>query len=265
MKIRVKYLLPINFYHPDKRSSRHSGRILKMCCLFWDDSERKNSILLRNTFEYGFWEFTAQYIKSCFLMSRNSLLILPSSMVGELSGFLGFSVACQPCNPIHSSSVTPCSTVTQKETIAKSCSHVRSLIPTPGWEAGADWYDSLIVMIHAFSIFVPSLAQLWKTKYSNTPEQGAGLGAQSGATEEPGGTGMSAGWAVNCTFTPTVLQALSACEEWGGCEHSGVNRRWGGQLGRSYCDQQQRWVATASPWRQRAHLSQHLMDTPGWS
>lgn len=61
---------------------------------------------------------------------------------------------------------------------------------------------SLTVTIHAFSVFLPWLTQLWKTKYSKRPEQGAGLRAQSAAPED--GTGMTAGWADSCTGTPSA-------------------------------------------------------------
>lgn len=50
---------------------------------------------------------------------------------------------------------------------------------------------------------------------------------------------------------------LKALFAWEGQEgHSAVKERWCEQLMHSYCDQQQWWVATAPPWRQRAHLSQ---------
>lgn len=124
---------------------------------------------------------------------------------------------------------------------------------------------SLIDTTHAFSIFTPSLAQLWKTKYSNTPEEGAELRAQSSTMEEPGGTGMTTGWAVNCSVTP----CCKPCLLWG---RRGVWAPW--------CEWEMVWATGAvllwpaavpgskcPTLRQSAHLSQpsHGHILPGWS
>ncbi|KAL2302999.1 hypothetical protein Nmel_010457, partial [Mimus melanotis] len=45
-----------------------------------------------------------------------------------------------------------------------------------------DWDTRSIIITGS----TDGVVRLWKMKYSNTPEQGAGLGAQSGAREEPG-------------------------------------------------------------------------------
>lgn len=67
--------------------------------------------------------------------------------------------------------------------------------------AGKQTFTSLscsVVIIHAFSLFTSLLAQLWRTEYTNTPGQAAGLKLQRGVMEEPGNTGVATGWAVNC-------------------------------------------------------------------
>lgn len=47
LKIRVKCLLPINFYPLEWRILCHSGRDLKMCFSFWCGFESKNNIAHR--------------------------------------------------------------------------------------------------------------------------------------------------------------------------------------------------------------------------
>uniref|UniRef100_H0ZCY3 Uncharacterized protein n=1 Tax=Taeniopygia guttata TaxID=59729 RepID=H0ZCY3_TAEGU len=52
-----------------------------------------------------------------------------------------------------------------------------------------DWDTRSIIITGS----TDGVVRLWKTKYSHTPEQGAGLRVQSGVTEEPGGTGNKCG------------------------------------------------------------------------
>ncbi|XP_030131885.4 WD repeat- and FYVE domain-containing protein 4 [Taeniopygia guttata] len=52
-----------------------------------------------------------------------------------------------------------------------------------------DWDTRSIIITGS----TDGVVRLWKTKYSHTPEQGAGLRVQSGVMEEPGGTGNKCG------------------------------------------------------------------------
>lgn len=133
----------------------------------------------------------------------------------------------------------------QRERTAKSSSGVRNPIPYACWEEGAESFSHCCNPYLFFSIFAPCLAQLWKMKYSNTPEQGAGLRVQSGAAEELGGAGTATGWAGNCSVT----SAANLAWLWGtrGAVSTVV---WRGHGVGNWSDQQQWWVATASPWRQ---------------
>lgn len=134
----------------------------------------------------------------------------------------------------------------QRERTAKSSSGVRSPIPYACWQEGAESFSHCYnPYLFFFSIFAPCLTQLWKMKYSNTPEQGAGLRVQSGAAEEPSSAGTATGWAGNCSVT----SAASLAWLWG--TRAGVSTVvWAGHGVGNWSDQQQWWVATAPPWRQ---------------
>ncbi|XP_068053666.1 WD repeat- and FYVE domain-containing protein 4 isoform X1 [Anomalospiza imberbis] len=58
-----------------------------------------------------------------------------------------------------------------------------------GFAEVMDWDTRSIIITGS----TDGVVRLWKTKYSNTPEQGAGLRVQSGVMEEPGGTGNKCG------------------------------------------------------------------------
>lgn len=130
-------------------------------------------------------------------------------MVGELPGLVGLSIVCQPC---HRTSSLQCVTLQHSDRGRELQNPLLALevqFPTPADKKELNL--SLIVTIHIyfffFFIFAPCLTQLWKMKYSNTPEQSAGLRVQSGAAEEPSSAGTATGWAGNCSVTSAASLA----------------------------------------------------------
>lgn len=92
--------------------------------------------------------------------------------------------------------------------------------PLAGKQAAAS-LSCCIVIIHAFSVFTSFPAQLWKTEYTNATDQAAGLRLQRGTMEEPGNTGMTTEWAVNCSVTVCCRPCLVLRKK-RVCGHSGV-------------------------------------------